>query len=218
MLPTPQFISTFIEEQFPSFYKEEGPNFIAFVKAYYEWLEETGNSSHKTRNLFSTRDIDQTADQFVENFKAKYLFGIPKEIAGDKRFLQKHILDLYRSKGSQEGLKLLFRLLYNEEIEVYIPSYDILKASDGIWVEKKYIEATYTRANYDFNGKIITGLISRATAFVESFERAAIKNKIINVFYISNIQGEFLVDEKIIYEGLDPSNAPRFKYHFNSSR
>ena len=209
MLPTPQFISTFIEEQFPSFYKEEGPNFIAFVKAYYEWLEETGNSSHKTRNLFSTRDIDQTADQFVENFKAKYLFGIPKEIAGDKRFLQKHILDLYRSKGSQEGLKLLFRLLYNEEIEVYIPSYDILKASDGIWVEKKYIEATYTRANYDFNGKIITGLISRATAFVESFERAAIKNKIINVFYISNIQGEFLVDEKIIYEGLDPSNAPK---------
>lgn len=34
-------ISSLIENQFPQFYKEEGPNFIAFVKAYYEWLEES---------------------------------------------------------------------------------------------------------------------------------------------------------------------------------
>jgi len=33
-------ISPLIENMFPSFYKEDGPNFIAFVKAYYEWLEE----------------------------------------------------------------------------------------------------------------------------------------------------------------------------------
>ena len=33
-------ISPLIENMFPSFYREEGPNFIAFVKAYYEWLEE----------------------------------------------------------------------------------------------------------------------------------------------------------------------------------
>jgi hypothetical protein len=32
-------ISSLIETQFPAFYKEEGQNFIAFVKAYYEWLE-----------------------------------------------------------------------------------------------------------------------------------------------------------------------------------
>src|SRR5210317_606 len=34
-----QYISPLIKEQFPSFYKEESPFFIAFVKAYYEWLE-----------------------------------------------------------------------------------------------------------------------------------------------------------------------------------
>ena len=33
-------ISPLIENMFPSFYREEGPNFVAFVKAYYEWLEE----------------------------------------------------------------------------------------------------------------------------------------------------------------------------------
>lgn len=35
-----KYISQFIEKQFPSFYKEEGEQFIAFVKAYYEWMEE----------------------------------------------------------------------------------------------------------------------------------------------------------------------------------
>lgn len=32
-------ISPLVQSMFPSFYYEEGPNFIAFVKAYYEWLE-----------------------------------------------------------------------------------------------------------------------------------------------------------------------------------
>ena len=32
-------ISPLIQNMFPSFYKDEGPNFIMFVKAYYEWLE-----------------------------------------------------------------------------------------------------------------------------------------------------------------------------------
>lgn len=35
-----QKISSLIASQFPAFYQEEGPNFIAFVKAYYEWLEQ----------------------------------------------------------------------------------------------------------------------------------------------------------------------------------
>jgi hypothetical protein len=209
MLPTPEYISTFIEQQFPAFYREEGPKFIEFVKAYYEWMEDEGKQTNKTRNLFSTRDIDLTADAFVEEFKKKYLYGVPKEIAGDKRFLQKHILDLYRSKGSMDGLKLLFRLLYNEEINVYIPSYDMLKPSDGKWIEKKYLEITYTPFNYNFNNKLIIGATSGATAFVESFERTFGDNRIINIFYISNIQGTFAIDEKIVYEGLSASDAPK---------
>ena len=209
MLPTVEFVSTFIERQFPSFYREDGDKFIQFVKAYYEWMEQSGQTSQKTRNLFSTRDIDLTADQFVEEFKKKYLFGIPTEIAGDKRFLQKHILDIYRSKGSIEGLQLLFRLLYNEEIDVYIPSVDILKPSDGTWVEKKYLEVSHTDFNDEFNGKFITGATSGATAFVESFERLYTDSRIIDIFYISNMTGMFVVDEKIIYSGLNAFNAPR---------
>ena len=32
-------ISYIVENQFPAFYREEGPIFMAFVKKYYEWME-----------------------------------------------------------------------------------------------------------------------------------------------------------------------------------
>lgn len=35
-----EHISPLVENLFPEFYKEEGPLFITFVKAYYEWLEQ----------------------------------------------------------------------------------------------------------------------------------------------------------------------------------
>ena len=209
MLPTPEFISTFIERQFPLFYRLEGQNFVAFIKAYYEWMEETGQLTNKTRNLFSTRDIDDTAEQFVENFRNKYMKGIPKEIAGDKRFLQKHILDVYRSKGSIDGLQLFFRLLYNEEVKVYIPSVDILKASDGAWIENKYIEVTHTDYNSSFVNQMIIGSASGASALLESYNRQFTSDKIVNVFYISNIQGVFLVGERVAIEGFDYDLAPK---------
>lgn len=34
-----QYISPFIESQFPSFYREEGPLFVLFTKEYFKWLE-----------------------------------------------------------------------------------------------------------------------------------------------------------------------------------
>jgi hypothetical protein len=37
-----KYISNFVESQFPVFYQEEGPNFILFMKAYYEWMETEG--------------------------------------------------------------------------------------------------------------------------------------------------------------------------------
>lgn len=47
-------ISPLIESQFPSFYQNEGPNFIAFVKAYYEWLEQ----NHQILQLEDTTNFN----------------------------------------------------------------------------------------------------------------------------------------------------------------
>lgn len=49
-----QKISPLIENMFPSFYKDEGQNFIMFVKAYYEWLE----TNHQVLQLEDTTNFN----------------------------------------------------------------------------------------------------------------------------------------------------------------
>jgi len=211
MLPTVDHISNLVENQFPSFYKEEGPKFIAFVKAYYEWLEQSGKSNEVGRNLFSLRDIDETTSTWLDEFRKKYQYILPKNIPGDSRFLQKHILDLYRAKGSDNGVKLFFRLLFNEDIDIYVPSFDILKPSDGKWIERKYIEASYSDYSPQFENKFITGSQSGATAYVESYVKNYDDGRILHLFFLSDIRGTFLVGERIAYDGLDYNLAPKIQ-------
>lgn len=193
-----KYISNLIENQFPEFYKTDGPDFINFVKHYYEFLEQTDNILNTGRSLLEIQDIDDTRDEFVKYFVKKYMANIPERVLGDKRFLQKHILDLYRSKGSIEGMKLLFRLLYNEEIDVYIPSYDMLKPSDGKWIQKEYLEVAYNDNNSSYEGKYIKGLESQAMAIVEKYEVRNIENKDVYLFFLSNIMGQFRKGEKVV--------------------
>lgn len=205
-------IAPLVENQFPAFYEEDGQNFIQFVKAYYEWLDTQGPIG-SARSLLETVDIDETSEKYLDYFLEKFMHGIPKTILGNKRFLEKHILDLYRSKGSVEGLKLLFRFLYNQEINVYVPQVDMLRASDGRWKRRKYLEVTNMPLNYTFNNKFIRGTSSGTVAYVESTLDFYLGDKICNVLYITNITPglngvEFLKDEHIIHDEIDLRDTP----------
>lgn len=206
-----KFISNFVENQFPRFYQEDGPDFILFVKAYYEWLESAGEtegdgnggSIREARELLTYRDIDGTIEKFLEYFQKKYLYGIPFNIIANKRFLLKHILDVYRSKGTIQCYRLLFKLIYNEDVDVYLPSIDMLRVSDGTWYQPRYLEVTQNSRLTDYVGKIIVGTSSQTKAMVENYIQEAIDKDIINILYISNIYpqgGQFTVGEKLILE------------------
>jgi len=197
-------ISNFVESQFPQFYLSEGPNFVLFVQAYYEWLESEGQAIQQARSLFDLRDIDNTLTAFLEHFQTKYLYGIPFNVIINKRFLLKHILDVYRSKGSIGCYKLLFKLIYNQDVEIYLPGEDILKPSDGTWVQPKYVEVTNVPNLGSYVGQTVVGATSNTTAIIESYITEPINQNIIATFYLSNILpkgGSFAEGEKIVTKG-----------------
>ena len=91
-------ISSLVESQFPEFMREDGPRFVAFLKAYYEYMEqETSNSGpgpiHASRSLTEYNDIDRTLDQFLDQFQKEFMVQIPTSIQTDKRLLSKYIQD-----------------------------------------------------------------------------------------------------------------------------
>lgn len=190
-------ISPLIQSQFPSFYEQEGPRFIDFVKQYYRWMESTNQAIGASRNLFDYRDIDKTSDQFVKYFKEKYLKGIPLTTTADARRLIKSSTDLYDAKGTTAGVQLVIQGLYDQESSVYFPGNDILRTSDGTWVKPVYLELSVEDRTKTYIGKQVIGNLSGAKAFVESVVRRRIGQRYQEVAYLSGVQGDFQTGEFI---------------------
>jgi hypothetical protein len=197
-----------VPTQFPSVFREDGPSFVEFVKTYYEWVEREG-PGYKARRLQRYDDVDDTETEYLQHFAYKYLSGIPSVVARDRRFLVKHVLDVYRAKGSEEGLRLLFRLLYGEEIDVYVPSKDMLRSSDGKWNIPRYLEVTSVGDMSLYDQSYVTGGDSGATAIVEYYVRRNVNGKQVHLLYLSNIIGDFQVSEPVMRVGQALEQAAR---------
>jgi hypothetical protein len=182
---------------------DEGPNFVLFLKAYYEWMESEGQAINQSRSLFDLRDIDNTLPAFLEHFQLKYLYGIPFNVIINKQFLLKHILDVYRSKGTIQCYRLLFKLIYDQDVEIYLPSQDVLKLSDGTWVQPEYIEVTNVPNLQSYVGQTVVGTSSDTTAIIESFITEPVNQNIIATLFLSNMKpqgGSFVKGEKVVIQ------------------
>jgi hypothetical protein len=131
-------VSLLINRQVPEFIREEYPLFITFLEAYYEYLEtkqgtQINDLTTKAKDLKNLSDVDSSIEEFEQQFYNSYATFLPKDVAVDKALLIKNVLPLYLSKGSEKSFKLLFRLLFSEELEVIYPKNNILRASDGKW-------------------------------------------------------------------------------------
>jgi hypothetical protein len=275
MLSIEKKIAPLLQSQFPGFYQEEGQLFIAFMKAYYEWMENytqvlflqdatnfevgdtvsqvdtTGtiiskngnqvlvevdgfnvfrcnincdtlnplvNSSGEqtliesnedfsplfwARHLPEIRDIDNTLDRFILQFKNKYLPNIQFVTASSKELFIKNSLDFYRAKGTQRAVDLFFKLIHGFEAKVHYPGDDLFRPSDNEWVNVRYLEIEPKDTNVNMVGQIVHGTITGALGFAERLVRVKKEGRFINVLYISNLEGNFRTGENIFTKDLE---------------
>lgn len=150
--------SILINRQVPEFIRDEYPLFITFLEAYYEFLEqkqtgELNDLTQQAKNLRYLSDVDASIDQFESNFFNTYASLLPRNSAVDKEFLIKNVLPLYLSKGNEAAFKLLFRLLYNDEVTIIQPRNNVLRASDGKWTVDNVLRIeTDIRSVYEGTG------------------------------------------------------------------
>ena len=200
-------ISNVIESQVPFFVRNDHPNFISFLEAYYEFLEQTGNVVSVSRQTLSYQDIDRTTDEFstkIYNIFAKLL---PENVLVDKAMLIKNIKDFYRAKGTEKAVRFLLRILFDKEADFYYPKTDILKASDGKWFIEKSIKITDVQVNgasntdinalENFKNKRVTGNTSNASAIIENYDVYYEGTTLIKELKISGTVGDFEDSETI---------------------
>lgn len=199
-------ITNLVASQLPFYVRNDHQNFVAFLEAYYEFLEQQNGAVNVSRSLLDQQDIDQT-DLFIQKFYDNFIPLLPNDILADRVLVTKKIKDFYRAKGSEKSIRFLLRILFNEDAEFYYPKTDVLRASDGKWFVEKSIKISDVKidsvANNDPNATLnfinrkITGLTSNATAIVERVDIYYEEGSLVSEAKISNIYKSFGFGETI---------------------
>jgi len=130
-----------------------------------------GNPIQNIQQLLAYADIDNTTFTFFDKFKASFLESLPESITDDIniRNLIKSVKDLYEARGTEEGHRLFFRILFDQESSLLYPRDNMMKLSDGQW-GTDYLMRVREDGNSDFSqlvGKTITGVSTGAKAVVQ---------------------------------------------------
>ena len=212
----------FVKSQFPDFFLDEGEGIVNFIDSYYKHF--SANTGNKIRDLQFQGDIDTTSDANLIKFNNKYTFGsgrfikeLPAVITGDLRFIIKHIKDLYRSKGTERGIKLFFRLAFNDSPEIFVPGRSLFRPSDSRFNRPDIIEIFLGEGNSfetlkNFQGKEIFGSLSGASAIAKTVFKKKINGKSFFYIELDNVQGVFVTGDKVIFRGattIEKTVAPK---------
>jgi hypothetical protein len=214
-------ISHLVSSQVPFFVRNDHANFIRFIEAYYEFLEQEGGLVDISKNVLSYRDIDQSIGIFEQKLHDTFLKLIPEDIQADKTLLLKHIKDFYRARGTEKSIRFLLNLLFGEQnAEFYYPKKDVLRASDGKWFIQKSLRVfdTYVNGVLDetlvgltnFVGRSLTGNTSGATATVERVDKFYEKGTAVEELILIDILGTFENGETVfaLYEDTNGITRP----------
>ena len=152
-----------------------------------------------TKTFRDLTNSDLTTDGILDWFKKELYPNIRNTATVDLRYFLKHLKEFYRSKGSEKSYRTLFRALYGQDaLDFYYPKADMLKVSDGNWLQDTVLQLSYDASYLNFNGLTITGEDSLATAFVQNVTTRKIGNVPVIELVVTTFVGTFVVSETIV--------------------
>lgn len=196
MIESGQKTSLLIPSQLPEFVRDDPnyANFVLFLQAYYEWMEQTGQVTDRSKNILNYVDIDKTSEEFLQYFYNEFLPYFPQDILADKVKVAKIARELYQSKGTQASYKFLFKTLFNSDVDFFFTKDAVLRASAGKWYVAKSLKLDSTNLNFfDCVNYRIFGETSKAIATIEAVVLTG--NKI--QLFVSDIQRLFQSGENV---------------------
>ena len=197
-------ISALLQYQLPTFVREDHEVFVAFVQAYYEFMEEQGNALAFLQQFRDNLDVDLASDEFIEEFIKELAVTFPKNILIKKSTLLKVIKEFYIAKGSEQSFRFLFTILYGADIDIQYPKIFLHRSSNGKWAGNDY---AYITGNHVFKLNIdgeagdlsaeLEGVTSGAKAVLDTIVTTFFGNQKILILDISSYEGIFIPNEEV---------------------
>ncbi len=124
-----------VESLIPSGLRDKSAALIELLKSYYEYMNLSGNPSYEINSINNSRDIDLVDEKYLTLLQKEIAAAIPKNVQIDKVKLYKSLLQYYSVRGSVDSIRLFFKILFQDNVQVYYPREDMLIPSSGNWDE-----------------------------------------------------------------------------------
>ena len=129
-------LRSIVDDLVPEHVSSAYPGLMHAIKVYADFLEHGNGAGHWLNTLDAQRDIDRIETQLLTELQKEIGAPIPRQFAADPRKFYKRVTEYYRNRGTPASIETFFRVLFNDEVEIYFPKEDMLIPSDGKWFDR----------------------------------------------------------------------------------
>ena len=161
------------------------------------------NSVLANNRLLDYSDIDHTTEDFIQYFQKDFIPSLDLTNIPNKRTIIKHIKDLYQKKGTEESVKFLMRVLYQDDAEIRYPINETLFVSDSSYNQQRRLvvkmdKETLPKVNDKITKYKNDGSVD-AEAIVESVYVKDTSNRLYSLEITDNHYGVFNTEDPVTF-------------------
>lgn len=190
--------SSIAEETIPNWVSDNNPNFIAFVKYYYQWLAQDGNPIDLLQNMVEYRNVQETTPEYFKIISQEIMSFIPANSGVNANLIETKIRDFYLSKGTLPSYEFMINLLYGDTVTLEWNADKVFRPSSNASTRTGNI-GIYSAAAWHpslVSGSTLTQTYpTLATATINLSDTIVANNNIVNSLSIvpESIIGTFVV-------------------------
>lgn len=145
-----------IPSQLSSHIVQNYPDFVAFLKAYFEWLQKPDSPYGAISRHMSAFNLDESLDAYEQALKLELFPSLPDHVKHNRALLLRHSREFFRTVGTETAFKFIFKVVYGEDIDFFYPRDFLLIPSNGKWVDDEIQMIVTNRNQLSFDYKQIT--------------------------------------------------------------
>ena len=197
-----------VPELIPQDIANSSAGFVQFLKKYYEFLNQDGMPSDEVSRALHKRNLDLAIDNYLDVLYLEFGYGYVFNRDANKANILSNLSELYSAKGSLDSIKVLFRIIFGEEVNIRLPKDVILQPSHGNWLSEYSVMGELVQGNpYDMIGKFIEVETQFADTPVQTFDvevkRVELRDEELQIYqiYTSRYFAGFFAESSVLKYG-----------------
>lgn len=135
-------LAPILANKLPEYVRESYPNFVSFIKDHIAFLEQDEGFLRIIQDWKENNEISLGVEPYAEAILRDMGFESGQHLAVNKALMLEVLRDFYLERGNESSFKLLFRALFNTEVDIRYPRDQMLVPSVANYSTYHYIFTT----------------------------------------------------------------------------